>query len=61
MQNLKHFRIETSDNGVTEVILSQPKKLNSMTPLFFEETKTIFEYLDKDEKTNVILVWAEGI
>eukprot|EP01080_Neovahlkampfia_damariscottae_P003130 gene3130-5446_t len=60
MQDLKHFRVERNENGVTEVILSRPKKLNSMTPLFFDECKTIFDTLDKDEKTNVVLIWAEG-
>jgi enoyl-CoA hydratase/carnithine racemase len=60
MNDLQHFRVETNSNGVTEVILCQPKKLNSMTPLFFEECEKIFKFLDKDDKTNVILIWAEG-
>jgi enoyl-CoA hydratase/carnithine racemase len=60
MNDLQHFRVETNSNGVTEVILCQPKKLNSMTPLFFEECEKVFKFLDKDDKTNVILIWAEG-
>lgn len=60
MDKLKHVRVEKKENGVTEVILCQPEKYNSMNGEFFTEIHKVFTNLDQDSSTNVILLWAEG-
>lgn len=45
---------------VAEVVLDNPKKLNVMAPIFFEEIKQVFEEIDADPEVRCALLWAEG-
>lgn len=60
MDKLKYTRVEKKENGVTEVVLCQPEKYNSMNGEFFTEIHQVFTTLEQDSLTNVILLWAEG-
>lgn len=48
------------EDGVAEVILSRPSKLNTMTPAFFNEVGEVFRHLDQDPDVHAILIWAKG-
>lgn len=56
---MKRLRIEKKDH-IAEVILSCPKRLNSMDPKFFSEVQQAFETLSNDDDVNVVIIWAEG-
>lgn len=53
------IRIENKD-GVAEVILNRPEKLNAMAPDFFFDIKNAFEEIDNDDSIRAAIVWAEG-
>lgn len=53
------IRIERHD-GVAEVILDRPEKLNAMAPKFFDEIRRAFEEIDGDDSTRVAILHAEG-
>ncbi len=53
------IRIERND-GIAEVILNRPEKLNAMAPQFFYEIKRAFEEIDDDETIRVAILHAEG-
>jgi enoyl-CoA hydratase len=53
--------IRLDRNGpIAEVVLDNPKKLNAMSPAFFDEFGRIFREIDEDESIHVAIVWAEG-
>lgn len=54
------IRVDRAGDGVAEVVLNNPDKLNAMAPAFFEEVRRVFEELDADRDTRAIVVWAEG-
>ncbi len=45
---------------VAEVVLNNPKKLNAMAPIFFEEIGRVFKEIDEDDSIYVAILWAEG-
>jgi enoyl-CoA hydratase len=53
------IRIERSD-GIAEVILDRPEKLNAMAPQFFFDIKNAFEEIDNDDSIRVAILHAEG-
>ena len=48
------------EGHVAEVVLDNPKKLNAMAPIFFEEIKRGFEEIDEDPEIRCAILWAEG-
>jgi len=54
------LRVEKSPNGIAEVVLNRPNKLNIMDFQFFEEVGKAFNELDSDSNVKVIILWAEG-
>jgi enoyl-CoA hydratase len=55
----RSLRVEWAD-GVAEVVLIGPGKGNAMGPDFWREMPILFEELDRDETTRVILIRGEG-
>ena len=55
----RSLRVECAD-GVAEVVLIGPGKGNAMGPDFWREMPILFEELDRDETTRVILIRGEG-
>jgi enoyl-CoA hydratase/carnithine racemase len=53
------IRIERKD-GIAEVILDRPEKLNAMAPQFFSQIKNAFEEIDNDDSIRVAILWADG-
>lgn len=45
---------------VAEVVLNNPKKLNAMAPIFFEEIGRVFKEIDEDDSIYAVVLWAEG-
>jgi len=41
------LRLVRNDNGVAEVVLCRPEKLNSMIPEFWAEVGAVFAEIDK--------------
>lgn len=58
--DVRCVRTEQKVEGVAELVLCRPKRLNTMTPAFFQEFKQAVEAAVEDPKVNVILVRAEG-
>ena len=73
--DVRCVRTEKKVEGVAELVLCRPKRLNTMTPAFFQEFKQAVEVTHlpygfpvsnsiqaavEDPKVNVILVRAEG-
>jgi len=54
------FVVVRKENGVGELILSRPKKLNALSNAFFEEIVRAVEDLSQDKEVRVVLIWAEG-
>jgi enoyl-CoA hydratase len=50
----------TTNNGISELTLNRPSKLNAMNALFFEELPHAIETLEHDPATRVIIVRANG-
>ena len=55
-----HFTTTLHPNGVLDVVLSREKKMNLMTPKFFEEARAIFDAASRDDNVRVVLVFANG-
>jgi enoyl-CoA hydratase len=53
------IRLDKKDH-VAEVVLDNPKKLNAMAPIFFQEIKQAFEEIDNDPEIRCAILWAEG-
>jgi enoyl-CoA hydratase/carnithine racemase len=53
------IRIDRKD-GVAEVVLNRPDKLNAMAPSFFYEIKRAFEEIEDDDSIRAAIIWAEG-
>jgi enoyl-CoA hydratase len=56
----RHLRIEQSDSGVTEVVLDNPERLNSVDADGHRELAYVWNDLDADPSTRVVLLRAEG-
>ncbi len=50
------FKYELAANGVLELVLNRPNKLNAMQPVFFEELDSLVSRAIDDEAVRVILV-----
>ena len=48
--------IKQEMNGVSEIILNQPEKHNSLSAKMIEELTHTFEYLSGDDKTKVLII-----
>ena len=57
---LERFRIDIKDNGVAEVVMNRPNKLNVLDHTFFEEVGKVFDFIEASPKVNVAVLWAEG-
>ncbi|MEM6628425.1 MAG: crotonase/enoyl-CoA hydratase family protein [Bacteroidota bacterium] len=55
----KHFLVKTEDH-VTQVSFNRPEKANSLTQEAWGEMQAIFEFLDEDDATRVIVLTGEG-
>ena len=55
----KNFLVNTEDH-ITQVSFNRPDKANSLTQEAWEEMQAIFEFLDEDESTRVIILTGEG-
>ena len=60
MPSYSALRIETNDIGVTEIVLSNPDRLNSVDAKGHAELTYVWPDLDRDPQTRVILLRAEG-
>lgn len=58
--NYQRLRIATSENGVTEVVLAGPGPLNTVDSEGHRELAYVWNDLDTDTGTRVILLRAEG-
>lgn len=56
----QRLRIELSESGVTEVVLDNPDTLNSVDVVGHRELAYIWNDLDADPDTRVVLLRAEG-
>ncbi|HEX2154754.1 MAG TPA: enoyl-CoA hydratase/isomerase family protein [Acidimicrobiia bacterium] len=56
----RHLRIEQSDSGVTEVVLDNAERLNSVDADGHRELAYVWNDLDADPSTRVVLLRAEG-
>lgn len=59
MEKVNCFRLEKRGH-VAHVVLCRPDRRNTMTLEFFDELKALFEGLDADEETRVVVLQAEG-
>lgn len=50
------LRYDVSANGVLELVLNRPTKLNAMQPVFFEELDTLVTRAIEDDSVRVILL-----
>lgn len=57
--NYTLIRLDRNEH-VAEVVLDSPKRLNAMSPTFFDEIKQVFEEIDADDSIRVAVLWAEG-
>jgi enoyl-CoA hydratase len=60
MDSYSSLRIEAATTGVTEVILSNPDRLNAVDVAGHRELTYVWADLDRDENTRVVLLRAEG-
>lgn len=60
LAEFKYLSVDTHDNGVTTVTLSRPDRLNALTFAMFHDLKAVFEALDTDDRTRVIVLTGEG-
>jgi enoyl-CoA hydratase len=60
MNDYSTFRIDVGDSGITEVVLSNPDRLNSVDVTGHRELTNVWRDLDSDPDTKVILLRAEG-
>eukprot|EP01132_Coremiostelium_polycephalum_P001441 gene1441-1816_t len=56
----QHVRLDKNENGVAELVLCRPQKLNTMTDQFFNEFVSIFDEIQSDSSIRVVIIWAEG-
>ena len=56
----RRLRIETSESGVTEVVLDVPERLNAVDSEGHRELAYVWNDLDADPATRVVLLRAEG-
>jgi len=59
MAEFTHLRIDKKD-GIAEVVLNRPNKLNTMTMALFDEVGRAFKLIDEDQDIRVAIIWAEG-
>lgn len=60
LNEYRHLRIATADTGVTEVVFDNPETLNSVDVDGHRELAYVWNDLDDDPETRVILLRAEG-
>jgi enoyl-CoA hydratase/carnithine racemase len=56
----KTFRLEVSPEGVAEITLTRPERLNSLTFAVYEELRDTFAALDSEATVRSILITGEG-
>lgn len=60
LNEYRHLRIVATDTGVTEVVFDNPQTLNSIDADGHRELAYVWNDLDADSETRVILLRAEG-
>ncbi len=50
----------TSENGIGQITINRPSKLNALNVATIQELHTAFENLDADAETKVIIITGEG-
>ena len=50
----------TTENGIGQVTINRPSKLNALNKVTIQELHDAFENLEKDENVRVIIVTGEG-
>ncbi|HEX5723383.1 MAG TPA: enoyl-CoA hydratase/isomerase family protein [Acidimicrobiia bacterium] len=60
MEDYQTLQIDRQPSGVTEVVLNNPERLNSVDVAGHRELTSIWSDLDADPETKVILLRAEG-
>ena len=50
----------TSENGIGQITINRPSKLNALNVATIQELHTAFENLDADAATKVIIITGEG-
>jgi len=60
LNEYRHLRIIAADSGVTEVVFDNPETLNSIDADGHRELAYVWNDLDADPETRVILLRAEG-
>ena len=58
--HLESLKVERRDDGVLEIIFSQPARLNALDARGHGELVEIWQTLDRDESVRVILLRGEG-
>ncbi len=54
------IRLDRDGGPVAELVLNNPEKLNTMSPVFFEEIRRAFGEIETDHNVRVVVLWAEG-
>lgn len=60
MTTEERARVEVHDNGIAEVSLTRPKKLNALDPAMFEQLTAIGESLSTRRDVRVVILRGEG-
>ena len=50
----------TTENGIGQVTINRPSKLNALNKVTIQELHDAFENLEKDENVRVIIITGEG-
>ena len=60
MKTLKNIILSKNNNGISRIILNDPKTYNSLSLLTINSLIKVFKILEKDNKTKVIIIEGAG-
>ncbi|GAM28846.1 hypothetical protein SAMD00019534_120220 [Acytostelium subglobosum LB1] len=60
VDEFKCLKLQTSDNGIAELIMTSKNKLNLMTDQFFNEFIAAFDKIQNDKSIRVVIIWSDG-
>ena len=60
IKNIENVIVQSSENGISKVIIDHPKSYNSLSEKTIKSLIQVFNYYNKDEKTKVIIVEGSG-
>ena len=60
MKTFKNIILSKNNNGISRIILNDPKTYNSLSLLTINSLIAVFKTLEKDKKTKIIIIEGEG-